>query len=122
MAMCSVNDNIEVTRDKRRLFGYRDVIETSGEGRHIINCSNPGHTKCKSVLGLIDLGNGTTLSEGEFDLIDEKVEDLITSSNGSAGRFVFNSKCLIVYRYITSTEKVNYTIYSMDEAKQLGLI
>lgn len=114
------DQGVEVTKSRRGLFGYREVTETIAEGRHTLNCMNPGWSACRT-MGLITLDETTTLSNDEFATIDETVESLIRENNTS-GKFVFADKAVIIYSYNVTTDIVTYKIYSVAQARSLNLI
>lgn len=111
---------VEVTRSRRGLFGYREVTETTAEGRHTLSCFNPGWSSCKA-MSMATLDETTTLSTDEQAIIDSTVEGLISESNTS-GKFVYANKAVVIYSYSVDTDTINYQIYSIAQARSLHLI
>ncbi|MCC5924890.1 MAG: hypothetical protein JJT77_13995 [Crocinitomicaceae bacterium] len=112
---------IDVTKKNRGLFGYKQVVETVAEGKHTLSCFDPGKTKCKSSIGNYVVDDHLTLSENEFKIIDNRVEESV--SGGSLnGRFVFDNKCYVIYSYCENSDHLKFSIYSMEEARENGLI
>ena len=112
---------IDVTKKNRGLFGYKQVVETVAEGKHTLSCFDPGRMKCKSSLGSYVVDENITLTEAEFNIIDHRVEELV-SDGSSSGRFVFDNKCFVVYSYCETSYHLKFSIYSMEEARDNGLI
>lgn len=113
--------DIIVTKKNRGLFGYKHVAETVAEGRHTLTCTDPGLTGCRSELSSFDVDGTLVLTSSEFKIIDKTVDESINENN-TKGKFVFDNRCLITYSYDVNSDQVNYTIYSMEEAKEKGLI
>jgi hypothetical protein len=111
---------LEVTRGKRGLFGYREVTETTAEGRHTLSCFNPGWSNCKA-MGMVTLDETTTLSTDELASIDATVDSFISESNTS-GKFVYANKAVVIYSYTTDTDTISYQVYSVAQARTLHLI
>ena len=121
LASFSLHAEIEVTKKNRGLFGYKEITETVAEGRHTLSCFNPGRMKCKSSLGSYVVDENLTLTEAEFNIIDHRVEELV-SEGRSSGRFVFDNKCFVVYSYCENSDTLRFSIYSMEEALEIGII
>jgi hypothetical protein len=111
---------LEVTKKNRGLFGYKQVTEIYGEGRHTLSCFDPGHTSCRTN-GLVVLSETVSLSSDEQLLIDKTVEDNVKGGSVS-GKFVFDNKCLVVYTYDPDTDLLHYMVYTIAQAQSLNLI
>jgi hypothetical protein len=111
---------LEVTRSRRGLFGYKEIHETIAEGRHILNCSDPGWSACRA-MGITVLDETTTISADELANIDATVEGLIREDKPT-GKFVFAGKAVVIYSYDANTDKLNYKVYSVAQAQSLHLI
>ncbi|MNK24818.1 hypothetical protein D3C87_431330 [compost metagenome] len=111
---------LEVTRGRRGLFGYKQVSEVVGEGRHTLSCFDPGWTACRA-MGISVLDETTTLSSDELGAIDSTVDGLIKERDTS-GKFVFSNKAVVIYSYNLNTDTVHYKVYSVAQATSLHLI
>jgi hypothetical protein len=109
-----------VTKKDGGLFGYKSVSETIGEGRHTLNCTDPGRTRCKAQMLTVD---GTlTLTEEEFEVIDATVASLVADKHKESGSFNYANKCLISFKYNPDNHLLIFTVYSIEEATKLNLI
>lgn len=115
-------EDIEVTKRNRGLFGYKSVTEVMGEGRHILNCSDPGRTRCRPNSGFAVGNDNEEISNSDFEKIDKLVEDEIISKQSTYGKIQFKNKLLIEYKYDPDTDLLVYVIMSFDKAKSKNLM
>jgi hypothetical protein len=111
---------LEVTKGNRGLFGYKQVTEVIGEGRHTLACFDPGWIGCRA-MGLVTLDETTSLTSDEQLAIDAGVERLVTKDN-TCGKFVFANKAVVIYSYSETSDILNYKVYSVAQAQSLHLI
>jgi hypothetical protein len=111
----------KIVKENGGFFGYKTVTEQVTPGSSQLVCSNPGHTKCKfSPIVTVD-PDGTTLSEDQLDDIDSWVEGRLVNREAS-GNFLYSDAFYVKYTYDPETDKLEIEIYSLDEARDLGLI
>lgn len=103
-------------------FGYKFVTSTDwGNGTVVVACTDPGKTRCKMASAALVTPTGPELSPDAFLAIDKTVSSLLSPENTS-GKLVYNNSLFVTYKYDVELDDLLVTIYSMDEAKKLGLI
>ncbi len=95
--------------------GYKTVDESSNGVNKILACADPGKLKCV----FSKTGSSNLLTQEEFDDIDNTVYNLIYE-NQFSGKFHYRDKVLVVYSYNEINNNIEYTIYTKEEAKNLG--
>ncbi len=120
-ANISFADVPKVTKKNGGLFGYKSVTEVVGEGQHTLTCTDPGRTRCRPMSSIYVDGT-LTLSAEELELIDTEVDHSINVLHKESGKFVYDSKSLIVFSYSPETDLIVYYIYSIQQATNLNLM
>ncbi|MCC6181215.1 MAG: hypothetical protein IT237_05220 [Bacteroidia bacterium] len=115
---------VYVTKSKGGLFGYKYVEQTSmNNGQVFLTCTDPGWTKCRYSSGakITYKDISIDISLETLNIIDETVIRNITESKLN-GKFIFDNTFFVIYKYNLETDKLEYSIYLIEEANDKGLI
>lgn len=120
----AMNAEVFVTQSHGNWWGFKYVQETYDNANYMLTCQGYGWNRCRFHLLCPEItaqpGYGN-LTEAALNTIDETVIKNVTESNTS-GKFIYNSEFVVVYNYDIDNDKLDYTIYSLEEAKTAGLI
>lgn len=111
---------IKVTKDSKGLFGYKYVNEDHSGGSHMLACANPGWNRCRWDTQPTFEDEGDVPSLVDYEAIELKVNEGIVGGS-SAGNFLYNN-VYVEYDYRKDSDILTMTLYSFEEAKDLGLI
>lgn len=104
------------------LFGYKFVTTTNWPdlGITVVACSDPGLTRCRASYA-ITMPDGSTLTPETLESIDRTVTSLLTPENTS-GSVIVNEAYYVKYRYKIDEDDLAFQVYTLDEAREEGLI
>lgn len=110
-----------IVRTKGGLFGY-DYVNTSQSFTNpqnvITACSDPGLKRCKvEIQALTNVPS--VLNPSQLEEIDNQVNQKIADTKVN-GNFAYGSNFFVVYTFELAVSKIQYTIYTKDEANALG--
>jgi hypothetical protein len=123
ISFLSVNARVYYTRSNGFLRHYDYVQqENFNNGDIIMNCSDPGWSRCKPMpLAIVYHGTETPISDSDYMSIDNHIEEVVTEMNTS-GAFVFNNSFYVTYNYDVRSDALTTTLYTLEEAKDLHLL
>jgi hypothetical protein len=100
-------------------FGYKTVTEDHAGGNNMLACHDPGRKSCQFASISTSGDDGITLSQ--LDEIDRLVNTNVSNENFE-GTFYYNSTFYVHFSYDLDKNKLNYEIYNLTEAHDLGFI
>ncbi len=90
------------------------------ENKTIVACCDPGLTRCKAAATFV-MPDGPDLTPDTVTDIDKTVTGLLTPENTS-GKLVYNNTFVVIYSYDIDADDLMFKVYSMGQARSLGLI
>lgn len=115
----------KIERTNRGIFGYDVVYETTAGPNTILGCSNPGRKSCHGS-GIISVTpSGPVIDNSSVDDINKTVDQRIADAEygkDTKGNFYYGSDFYVEFTYVFASDKIEINIYSVKEAKDLGLI
>jgi hypothetical protein len=116
---------VKIEKKDRGLFGYRDVYASYSGPNSMLGCANPGWKACKwsnGIAGSVVLNaSGDTKTIDDYQPIEDAVMEHITRESTS-GAIYFGSDLYVKYTYDTDDDHLVMEVYSLYEARTLGLI
>lgn len=104
--------NLRSQKKNRGLFGYKSVTEVYAEGRHTLTCLDPGFSGCKTTS--LSFSDGTSITNEDFELIDQMVDKQIIENRKESGTIVIGSKYKVEFKYLPMQDVTNYTIEKIN--------
>lgn len=122
LTQLSARPVIKYNKSNGGLFGYKYVTttETPEENKIIVACMDPGLTRCRSALMPV-LPDGSTITPETLENIDRAVTGLL-SPGRTSGSLVYNEKLYVRYAYNIETDDLLVEVYTLDGAREEGLI
>lgn len=115
----------KIEKYNRGVFGYRDVTASYSGPNSMLACANPGWNACKwrngIVTGVVTDADGTVMPIDDYQPIEDAVMSQITKENTS-GAIYYGSDLYVKYSYDADTDHLVMEVYSLYEARTLGLI
>ena len=105
-----------ITKNNKGLFGYKTVIYNDNGVNATLSCANPGFKGCNSTARL---GNSGGITDSDLIEIDNLVYSLI-KENSTEGTLLYKDQFVIIYKFKEHANKLEYEIYTKEEAKLLG--
>ena len=116
---------VKIEKRDRGMFGYRDVTASYSGPNSMLACANPGWKACKwsngITTGVVTDANGTVMPIDDYQPIEDAVMSHITKDNTS-GAMYYGSDLYVKYSYDASDDHLIMEVYSLYEARTLGLI
>lgn len=100
-------------------FGYKLVTESHSGPNHMLACADPGKKSC-SWAGLVVSTDGE-VKEEQLKEIDDIINKNVLSERFE-GTFYYGSNFYVHYSYDLDSDRLNYEVYNLKEAHELGFI
>jgi hypothetical protein len=100
-------------------FGYKVVYEEHSGPNHMLGCADPGKKSC-TWAGIVSTSDGEATEEQLKEIDDMVLRKIL--SNDLEGTFYYSSNFYVHYSYNVDLDKLNFEVYNLNEAHELGLI
>ena len=118
----TMNAGIHYYKDGGGWFGYKYVTTTYWtNGECSVDCTGGGFSRCKAALAILVSSDGPELSPQTLEAIDNTVT-LSINANNTNGKFIFDQNLFVTYNYNVVSNRLTFSIYTINEAVTLGLI
>jgi hypothetical protein len=112
---------IKVDSQKGGLFGYKYLKEEHNGKNHDLVCMNPGFSSCKWHI-LPPLTDARPISLDRYEQLLEYANEEIYVKGNYSGRMITEDRYVITWSHTEDEYRDIYTIYDLEEAKEMGII
>lgn len=110
----------KILKENGGFFGYKTVSYSVTGPNSILACSDPGKTNCSISNAIIQTDTiGNIISDDLINEIDNAITDKLSQEN-LEGSFTYLSY-FIKFQYNIEQNKLEYIIYTLAEANELGI-